>query len=168
MNNKGFTLVEIVLVIVITGILGGFMVSFLVDSSRMYQIMKVQSELYQDGLYIMERISRDIADSTGIDASCPDGFKKTHASRDSAVCTQYILTGRTLYRNGRPIGRNVITFNTNYATVPYTVAVILERECGMSPNKDGTQPKCRIDLSTSMLPMNTAAKFNGNYEETVY
>jgi len=168
--NKGFTLIEAIIVIVILGIIGGFTVSFLVSSTRTYQIMKIQGELYQEGLYIIERISHDIIDSRGTDSGCPNGFMRSHTSRDTTLCTQYILdtSASILNRNDQPIGGNVISFSRDYSTLPYSVSLILEKECGMAPNKDGTTPRCRVDLSTSVMPRNLSSMHNGNYEEVIY
>jgi prepilin-type N-terminal cleavage/methylation domain-containing protein len=168
MNNKGFTLIEIVTVIIILGIISAFSMSFLLDNSRTYQMMKIQRELYQDGVYIIERISRDIRDSNRVDGSCTGGFIKTHPSRDTQLCTQYVQSGTVLLRNGQPIGRDVTRFAPNYTAVPYTVLITLERECGSSIEGGTKRPIiCRMDMSTVVSPMNTAGKFNGQYDETV-
>ena len=168
LDNKGFTLIEIVTVIIVLGILGGFGISFLVGNSRTYQIMKVQRELYQDGVFIIERVSKDIRDSEGSNAaSCPNGFLRRHPS---TICLQYVhnKTERNLTLNNKPIGRDVIAFNISSSS-PYTVSIVLEKECGMPVNQDGTTSKCRVELATSVLPMNaTTGEYKGNYEEVIY
>ena len=169
MSKKGFTLIELSIVIVILAIIGTFTMSFLVDNSRTYMMLKVQNELYQDGMYIIERISRDIVDSNGT-TDCANGFNRAHIYKDTVSCIQYTLTGSKLYRNGQLIGRNVQSFTQDYGTVPYKVSIILEKECGMKKNDDGTTPKCKVDMATTVSPMNTntTGRFNGNYEEVVY
>lgn len=149
--------------------MSAFTLSFLVDNSRTYQMMKIQRELYQDGVYIIERISRDMRDSRSDPAAvCAGDLRKTYTSRDTQPCTQYVLNGTVLLRNGQPIGRDVTRFTPSYTAVPYTVLITLERECG-SIIEGGTKKPiiCRVDLSTAVSPMNTVGKFNGQYEETV-
>jgi prepilin-type N-terminal cleavage/methylation domain-containing protein len=157
MNEKGFTLIEIVIVIVVLTIIGGFTMSFLISNSRTYQMMRVQRELYQDSVYMMERISRDITDARGTDASCANGFLRTHISRDSALCTQYTLTGKTLFRNGQPIGFNVSSYTQNFSSLPYTIAVTLERDCSSPDNV-----KCSITFNTSVFPENYCSNNSPN------
>ncbi len=161
--QKGFTLIELVMVIVVLSIISLFTFSFLISNSRTYQIMKGQGELYQDGMYLMERISRDLIDS---DTSCTGGFKRSHKSRDTNLCTQYTISGTTLFRNGKPIASNIISFTQpDYTTQPpYTISATLEKDCGMLPDKTGVVPKCKVVVGTSIYPKNRTDKFNGNYE----
>lgn len=170
MDSKGFTLIEIITVIIVLGILGGFGLSFLMSNSRTYQIMKVQRELYQDGTYIMERISRDIRDSRGYGLEkCPTGFMRAHPSIDTNLCTQYAWdpSNGILTRSGQVIGRFVTNFQLTTES-PHVVSLKLSRECGMPRNRDGTIPNCTVSLSTSVLPMNSAGKYDGDYEEVTY
>jgi prepilin-type N-terminal cleavage/methylation domain-containing protein len=172
MDNKGFTLIEIVTVIIVLGIIGGFGMSFLIDNSRTYQMMKVQTELYQDGVFAMERISRDITDARGgADVTNCPGFWRTHTTaRDASLCITYSWDSNasTLQRNGRLIARNVSNFSQpiNYESQspPYNISIMLQRDCGMPPDQYGNPQRCSVILSTTLYPRN----YCGGNINTVY
>ena len=168
MDNKGFTLIEIVTVIIVLAIIGGFGMSFLVDNSRTYQMMKIQGVLYQDGTFAMERISRDIADARGGAAPC-SGFWRTHiTAQDASLCVTYAWDTGTgiLRRNGQPIASNVSYFLQPDYTLspPYNIYITLARDCSMPPDKDGNPQRCSVTLNTTLYPRN----YCGVYINTAY
>ncbi len=68
-ENKGFTMIELVMVIVVLSILGLFTFSFIDNAIRTYMLVREQSPLYADGAYIMERITRELSDATTVDTT---------------------------------------------------------------------------------------------------
>jgi prepilin-type N-terminal cleavage/methylation domain-containing protein len=152
MNNRGFTLIEIVTVIIVLGIIGAFTMSFLIDNSKTYQMMRVQRELYQDGVYVMERISRELRDVRGTHVSC-GGYLKTNTSRDTNLCLIYSQSGTDLLRNNVPIARDlqINGFNLSFdaATNKFTVSITLEKDCSLPNNQ-----KCSVTLTGSVLAVN--------------
>jgi prepilin-type N-terminal cleavage/methylation domain-containing protein len=126
-NKKGFTMIELVTVIVVLSILGLFTFSFIEHASKTYLLGKGQSALYLEGVYIMERITRELSDATQVDTSSvpltpswsstltftmaahpspPSGFLAR-----TATTVTYWQNGRTLFRRvgmiDVPIGRNI-------------------------------------------------------------
>ena len=65
-SNKGFTLIEIVTVIVVLGILSVFTFSFIDNAVKTYMIGSKQRMLYQEASYIMERITRELRDARSV------------------------------------------------------------------------------------------------------
>ena len=134
MDRKGFTLIEIVTVIVVLAIMGAFTMSFLINNSRTYHMMRAQRELYQDGTYIMERISRDISRLNGNEwyLSCRVHKGSTH-QETQFLCTRYSLNGTALLRNNQVIARDVVSFSQpDYTSPPYTISITLEKGLGVA------------------------------------
>jgi len=63
MNRRGFTLIEIIIVIVILGFVFAITIKFLTDSLRIYTMTVNQKTLYDEGKLALERMARDIRDA---------------------------------------------------------------------------------------------------------
>ena len=66
MNSKGFTLIEIIVVIVILSIVSAITIKFLTDSLRIYTMTVNQKTLLDEGKLALERMCRDIRDARSI------------------------------------------------------------------------------------------------------
>ena len=64
--SKGFTLIEIIIVIVILSIVSAITIKFLVDSLRIYTMTVNQKTLLDEGRLALERMCRDIRDARSI------------------------------------------------------------------------------------------------------
>ncbi len=70
--QRGFTLIEIIIVIVILSIVSAITIKFLTDSLRVYTMTVNQKTLFDEGKLALERMCRDIRDArsiTGVTAS---------------------------------------------------------------------------------------------------
>jgi prepilin-type N-terminal cleavage/methylation domain-containing protein len=65
-SQKGFTLIEIIIVIVILCIAAGITVKFLVDGMRIYTMTVNQKTLFDEGKLALERMCRDIRDASNV------------------------------------------------------------------------------------------------------
>lgn len=180
MNKKGFTMIELIIVIVILGILGGFTISFMDNAVKTYVLVREQDNLYSDGTYIMERIVRELIDAKAIGVP-PSGvtgntleFTKVHTtSHDTATIVNFTKTGRDLFRNTVIIGRNIKTFNVtrnpaNIATgIDESITILLE----LDSLNDTTIPV--FSLKTTITPNNYTTgsyaerSYNENYYENI-
>ncbi len=75
--ERGFTLIEIVVVIVILSIVSGITIKFLIDSLKIYTMAVNQKTLFDEGKLAMERMCRDIRDSRSITAPAAGGSGST-------------------------------------------------------------------------------------------
>jgi prepilin-type N-terminal cleavage/methylation domain-containing protein len=138
-SNKGFTLIEIVTVIVVLGILSVFTFSFIDNAVKTYMIGSKQRMLYQEASYIMERISRELRDAESVTYSAfvPNSvyFYKRDLSTSNILdknrCVLFRKDGNNLYRfstgtcnfswnpplsQGILIGKNVNRFESSFVS----------------------------------------------------
>ena len=88
---KGFTLIEIITVIVILAIVSAITVKFLVDSLRVYTMTVNQKTLFDEGKLALERMCRDIRDAQSITGTTASSVTFV---RDDA--TAYDAAGETI------------------------------------------------------------------------
>lgn len=70
-STKGFTLIEIVAVVVVLSILGLFTFSFVEYAIKTYLIGSKERILYHEAVYAIERITREVRDAFRIDIQNP-------------------------------------------------------------------------------------------------
>jgi prepilin-type N-terminal cleavage/methylation domain-containing protein len=89
--EKGFTLIEIIVVIVILCIVSGITIKFLVDSMRIYTMTVNQKTLYDEAKMVLERMCRDIRDAQAIATPTPGNsgnlitFTRTNGTGSTAT-----------------------------------------------------------------------------------
>jgi prepilin-type N-terminal cleavage/methylation domain-containing protein len=173
-SKKGFTMIELVTVIVVLSILGLFTFSFIEHASKTYLLGKGQSALYLDGVYIMERITRELSDATTITVPSSAGptshtltFNKVHPS---AMAVTFTKSDRDLTRNDVIMGRNIKTFNVTKSlpsgALNETIEIVLE----IDSLNDASIPA--FSITTTITPNNypggyTGRSFNGDYYEVI-
>ena len=107
-NNKGFTLIEIIIVIIVLGVLSIFGFSFLSTAIHTYSMMEKQKSLFDQATMVMERISRELRDAKSISAPTSGGsgstltFTKSHGTPQDSDTEDisFQLSGTTLQRVG--------------------------------------------------------------------
>jgi prepilin-type N-terminal cleavage/methylation domain-containing protein len=76
-RSKGFTLIEIIVVIVILSIVAAITIKFLADSLRIYTMTVNQKTLLDEGKLALERMCRDIRDARIITTPAAGGSGST-------------------------------------------------------------------------------------------
>jgi prepilin-type N-terminal cleavage/methylation domain-containing protein len=105
--EKGFTLIEIIIVIVILCIVSGITIKFLVDSMRIYTMTVNQKTLFDEGKLALDRMCRDIRDARFISNPAAGGsgnmirFQRTHNTAPSQdVANEWIRFQLALQPDG--------------------------------------------------------------------
>ena len=128
--RNGFTLIELIIVIVISSMVSVFTFSFIYNSIQAYRLMRIQRQLYQEAAYALERITRELRDASyNINSTGGISFTKAHQTpADANTFVRYYQSGTSLFRcsdalsgliclvnpgsspTNKPISNNVSTF----------------------------------------------------------
>jgi prepilin-type N-terminal cleavage/methylation domain-containing protein len=113
-SQKGFTLIEIIIVIVILSIVSAITIKFLTDGLRIYTMTVYQKTLFDEGKLALERMCRDIRDARSITGTTATSitFIRTHATGSGQDTANETITYRL-------IGSNLEKVK---ASTPYVIA----------------------------------------------
>jgi prepilin-type N-terminal cleavage/methylation domain-containing protein len=157
--TRGFTLIEMVIVVVILSIVSGITIKFLIDSLRIYTMTVNQKTLLDEGRLALERMCRDIRDARTITspaAPFPSSgssitFTRTNATFGDVVDENiiYRLTGSTLEKVkggvGYGIASNVSAFTVTRGAANDEIQIDLTLSLGSVE---------RVILRTEVYPKN--------------
>jgi len=124
--ERGFTLIEIIVVIVILSIVSAITIYFLVNSLKVYTMTVNQKTLFDEGKLALERMCRDIRDASSITLPIAGGsgnsitFARTNATaQDIASETiTFQLTGGNLQKvKASPSATRTLAANVSAFTV---------------------------------------------------
>jgi prepilin-type N-terminal cleavage/methylation domain-containing protein len=129
--QKGFTLIEIIVVIVILSIVSGITIKFLIDSLKIYTMTVNQKTLFDEGKLALERMCRDIRDARAITTPAAGGsgntivFQRTNLTSGDGTneTLTFQLTGVNIEKvKTTPASTNVLASNVSAFTVTRGVA----------------------------------------------
>jgi prepilin-type N-terminal cleavage/methylation domain-containing protein len=107
-GQKGYTLIEIVMVIVILGVIGAFTFQFVAHGVQAFKKSSARKDLYDQGRLALERMVRELRDTKEVTDSSGSSvtFKKAHPSQaaDNTEEIKFELVGTNLRRVGDPNG----------------------------------------------------------------
>jgi prepilin-type N-terminal cleavage/methylation domain-containing protein len=158
-SSKGFTLIEIIVVIVVLAIVSGITIKFLTDSLRIYTMTVNQKTLFDEGKLALERMCRDIRDARSITGTTATSiaFTRTHPTTGGDGAGENIrfdLSGSTLRKvknaGGAPenpiaMADNVTAFTVTNATNEIQLQLTLSLASGEN-----------VTIQTKVYPKNLA------------
>ncbi len=173
--QSGFTLIEIVIVIVILSIISVVTINFMVNSLKTYSMVVNQKNLLDEGKLALERMGRDIRNAQSVAAPAAGGsgsqivFTRTHATaQDIAGETiTFQLTGNTLEKvKTSPaavsaMASNVSAFTVTRGATDDEIKILLSLALGSGEN---------VTLQSKVYPKNLSdstsyKNFFSNWEE---
>ena len=181
-DSKGFTLIEIVTVVVVLGIIGAFTFSFINHAVTTYVTGNKQRMLYQEASYIMERITRELRDAQSVTIDTATlTITKAHVTGSMDTSTNIVFirdaNNNMLRSSGgvdRIMGKNVVQFTPSpsgtCASSDCSITIVLKLSDPNIPINDETARS--VTLTTSVTPKNfnygyTGRCFNGDYEDVI-
>jgi prepilin-type N-terminal cleavage/methylation domain-containing protein len=177
--DRGFTLIEIISVIVILSIISIFGFSFISNAARTYFALKNQNTLYYQAATAMERMSRALRDAVSIRAVVFSPGKiriqRTHATpQDPNQYVTFALNGSNLQRGSNTIDADPATYYdlvANCASFTVTSSsneILMTLRLTLSTGESVTiQSKiCPKNLPFGATPY-SGRNFNGEWAEEV-
>jgi prepilin-type N-terminal cleavage/methylation domain-containing protein len=178
--SKGFTLIEIIIVIVILSIVSAITIKFMVDSLTIYTMTVDQKTLFDEGKLALERMCRDIRDANSITTPPSGGssssgtllsFTRTNATaQDSAGDTiQFILSAGTLQRKASTRSTVDLASYVTAITVTRGTSPDNEIKISLTLSRPSTGMTLSVPLQTNVIPKNfprdTTYKYFKSYWE---
>jgi prepilin-type N-terminal cleavage/methylation domain-containing protein len=160
-SSKGFTLIEIIVVIVILSIVSAITINFLINSLQIYTMTVNQKTLLDEGKLGMERMCRDIRDARSISSPASGGsgslitFIRNNATVQDVEAENitFRLTGTTLEKvKASPVATsslssNVSTFTVTRGATNDEITIVLTLSLSSGEN---------VTLQTKVYPKNLA------------
>ncbi len=177
-SSKGFTFIEIIIVIVILAVASAITIKFLTDSLRIYTMTVNQKTLLDEGKLALERMCRDIRDASSITSPASGGsgnsitFTRTHATGQDAAneSITFQLNTTTLQKvKTNPVATSALALNVSTFTVTRGAGVNDEITLGLNLSL-GTGEN--VTLQTKVYSKNLAdnptyKSFSTNWEEEI-
>jgi prepilin-type N-terminal cleavage/methylation domain-containing protein len=131
-SERGFTLIEIVVTIVITAILAYIFLNFFSLGTDSYTLIETRSDLIQDERVVLQRMVRELHQAATITLTSPTDISFTYDDNSDGIneTYRYYLSGSNLRRTINGASDTLIldnvsslsfTGDTNRITIMFTV-----------------------------------------------
>lgn len=167
LGRMGFTLIEIIFVIVILSIVSAITIKFLVDSLRIYTMTVNQKTLFDEGKIALERMCRDIRDAQSLSSVTPGPpgsitFIRTNATAsDTGSPAPETITfrqnGNSLEKVKRGIGYAMANNVNSFIVTNATNEVLLQLTLQMASGEN-------LTLQTKVYPKNLNKDTTNTYK----
>jgi len=174
LNNKGYTLIEIIIVIVILGVIGAFTFQMVAAGVQAFKKSSARKDLLDQGRLALERMVRELRDGKEI-TDCSSNsitFKKAHPAQaaDNIEEVKFELVGTDLKRVGDPSGTAqtaVLASNVTSFQVGEGGSVTVDASSSGSANGAADITISHTTGSGSDRLMLVGVSINNNNNETV-
>ena len=158
--RAGYTLVEMVVVVVLLGILGLFLATSLDAASRAYVDLRSRSANVSDAHQSFELMSREIQEiRTATAADIPTWTSSALAFTDiNATAVTYVFSGTTLTRNSQTLLDRLQDFSFSYEKADGTAATAVTEIWLVTVNATLVRANRTLPLRTRLFPRNATAK----------
>ncbi|HHT9117585.1 MAG TPA: PulJ/GspJ family protein [Candidatus Hypogeohydataceae bacterium YC38] len=119
-GQAGFTLIEVIIVVVLTSILGSYTFYILSGSTRTFATMATRKERADDAVLALEKISREVRDAKTVSTATGSTLtftKKNAVGADTSTNITYILASNELRRQSTAgtsvVAKNVSSFSVS-------------------------------------------------------
>ena len=166
--QRGFTLIEIIVVIVILSIVSAITIKFLVDSMKIYTMTVNQKTLFDEGKLALERMCRDIRDArsiTGTTASSVTFVRDDATAQDIAgetIIFQRNAAANTLEKvKASPVATSTMASNvTTFTVANATNEIQLTSTLSLTSGEN-------VTLQTKVYPKNLARDTTYTYKNFI-
>ena len=177
--DSGFTLIEMISVIVVLAIVSIFGFSFLSNSARTYFTLKNESILYNEAATAMERMSREIRDARSIQqvVNSPGKIRvyKAHSTpQDTNMYVTFALNGNALQRGSNAADADPATYYDLAANCSSFTATNSSNEILLTltlSRATGETVMVQSKIYPKNLPFGAVSyggrNFNGNWTEEI-
>lgn len=160
-GEKGFTLIEIVMVMVLLSIVGVISVQVISSAVDTFVVSRDRKELYDQGRLALERMTREIRvanavsyPAVGNSGSYIDFTKEAYgfssgAPSDTSITMTFQVNGIDLERIGDVSGTTVLASDVSSFLVTHEVGNFVTLELSLNSSKGGT-----VFFRTKVYPRN--------------
>lgn len=124
MAKRGFTLIELIIVVVILAVIAGITVNIIYNASDAWQFIKLRKDISQQTRVAMERMVRQIRLIRNSQSVLIANNRTISFYDNSGITVTFLWSGNqgdSLFQGSNPLAENVSNFNLEYRDINDTL-----------------------------------------------